>query len=252
MSGLLISRVVNNVVSHSQRQDPLPQHQDPPQHHNPSLALDLPEHIDTPEWVNPPVRTHSPASSQSGNLPPSSSKHAPPPPELPTLLAHPWPHAPLAPGTDPKAPRTANKVYDSVVVGMLTEAQHKFECLLFINNAYPNIDTQFRWSTKCWEMACVESERYFKLSKEMRNLVCNMLHSVNLVCQMLSPNRSKGGAPMVEVLSSSVFALLSTHCSTSTQRVKPWFARMPQLQKTYSQIMHSTLWFVLSLFKPGL
>ena len=92
---------------------------------------------------------------------------------LPTC---PWPHAPLAPGMDPKAPRTANKVYNSAVVGMLTEAQHKFECLLFIKDAYPSIDTQVRWLSECWEMVCVESKHYFKLSKEMRNLVCNTLH----------------------------------------------------------------------------
>ena len=114
---------------------------------------------------------HSPAvpPSQMGIPPPSSSgntalqpKQAPP---------HPWPPAPLAPGVDPKSPRTANKAYDTVVAVMLTEAQHKFECLLFVEDAYPGIDTQIRWSFTCWEAICVDTKRYYELSKEMMNLV---------------------------------------------------------------------------------
>lgn len=227
------------------------QHQDPPERQDPSPAPDLPKHVDTPECVATPVGAHSSTPSQSGNPPPSSSNDAPLGlPELRMLPTHPWPHAPLAPGMDPKAPRTANKVYNSAVAGMLTEAQHKFECLLFIEDAYPSIDTQVRWSSECWEMVCVESERYFELSKEMRNLVHNMLHSLNLVYRTLSPNRSKGDAPMAEVLSSSAFALLSMDCSTSAQQTKPWFARTSQPQKIYSQTMHSTLWSAFLSLKP--
>ena len=61
---------------------------------------------------------------------------------------------------------------------MLTDAQHRFECLLFVEDAYPAIDTQIRWSIECWESVCVESQRYFDLSKEMMNLVCNASCSV--------------------------------------------------------------------------
>jgi hypothetical protein len=89
-----------------------------------------------------------------------------------TLPDHPWLPAPLAPGMDPKAPRTANKVYDAIVAGMLTEAQHRFECLLFIEDTYPGIDKQVRWSISCWEAVCLDTKHYFELSKEMMNLVC--------------------------------------------------------------------------------
>lgn len=95
------------------------------------------------------------------------------------LQAHPWPPAPLAPGVDQKAPRTVNKVYDSVVAGMLTEAQHGFECLLFVEDAYPGIDTQIWWSIECWEMVYVGSQHYFKLSKEMMSLVRDTLCAID-------------------------------------------------------------------------
>jgi hypothetical protein len=77
---------------------------------------------------------------------------------------------------DPKTSRTANKVYDNVVANMLNEAQHKFERLLFVENAYPNLDTQIRWSIQCWEEVCVASQRYFELTKEMRSLVRHANH----------------------------------------------------------------------------
>ena len=87
------------------------------------------------------------------------------------LPAHPWPPAPLTPGVDSKAPKTANKVYEPAVANMLNEAQHDFECLLFVENAYPDFDAQIRWSIESWEAICVKSQHYFELSKEMRNLV---------------------------------------------------------------------------------
>ena len=96
------------------------------------------------------------------------------------LPAHPWPPAPLAPGVDAKTPKTANRVYESIVTTMLNEAQHKFECLLFVENAYPNLDTQIKWSIGCWENVCAESDRYFELSKEMRGLVRNASRSTSL------------------------------------------------------------------------
>ena len=72
-----------------------------------------------------------------------------------------------------------NKVYNSVVAGMLTEAQHGFECLLFVEDAYPGIDTQIRWLIECWETVCMGSQRYFELSREMMSLVCDMLCAID-------------------------------------------------------------------------
>jgi len=88
-----------------------------------------------------------------------------------TLLAYPWPPALLVPGVDPKAPKNANKVYENLAATMLNKAQHKFESLLFVENTYPGHDTQIRWLIECWEAVCTESQCYFELSKEMRNLV---------------------------------------------------------------------------------
>ena len=73
-----------------------------------------------------------------------------------------------------KTPQTANKVFDPVVSRMLHEAQHRFECLIFVDNAYPTIDTQIGWSTECWEAACVDSRTFFDLSKAMRTLVSDL------------------------------------------------------------------------------
>jgi hypothetical protein len=124
--------------------------------------------MDTPiERTNTPTGSvHSPTPPPQPVNPPivSSMKRVEPPPT-------PWPTAPFAPGVDPKAQRKANKAYDSVVSNMLTEAQHKFELLLFVEDAYPKIDVQIRWSTECWRAVCLESERYFHLSKDMMNLV---------------------------------------------------------------------------------
>lgn len=99
---------------------------------------------------------------------------------MPALPAHPWQPAPLAPGADPKAPRTANKAYNNVVAGMLTDAQHRFESLLFVEDAYPGIDKQIRWSIECWDAVCSESQNYFELSKEMMSLVRDAFDSVSL------------------------------------------------------------------------
>ena len=196
---------------------PPSRHQDlPSQHRDLSPPPDPSERVTTPD-INHPGRI-SPCSPTpllpSRNPPPSSPKAAPPPSQLTTLPPHPWLPAPLAPGVDPKVPRTANRVYESVVASMLTEAQHKFECLLFVENAYPSIDTQIRWSIQCWEAVCATSQRYFELSKEMRNLVRDTLFTIGSVRRMLNTNRSKGDAPMAGVLSSNVFALSLKHHST--------------------------------------
>ena len=130
---------------------------------------------------------------------------------------HPWPLAPLAPGVDPKAPRTANKVYDTVVARMLTEAQHKFECLLFIEDAYPSIDTQIRWSIECWEMICVGTGCYFELSKEMISLVrITAQRRVEQDSKVLTQSiyRSSRDVPMAGASSSHVSVLILTHYST--------------------------------------
>lgn len=149
---------------------------------------------------------------------PHKPNAVPPPAATPPLSAplpaHPWPPALLAPGVDPKAPKTANKVYDTVVAGMLTGAQHRFETLLFTENAYPDLDTQIRWSIECWETVCAESQRYFELSKEMRNSVCAALYSTNPAHQTLSTYRSREGARTAEAPSSLVSVRLSKHCST--------------------------------------
>jgi len=154
------------------QQDPLPQHQDPsPQRQLLPAAPVPPDYLGTPEHVSLSTGTCSPVPPSRSNDTPSSSRGAPPPPKPMVLPPHPWQPAPLAPGVDPKAPRTANKVFDSVVAGMLTKAQHRFECLLFVEDAYPTIDVQIQWSIKCWETVCSGSQRYFELSKEMMSLV---------------------------------------------------------------------------------
>lgn len=152
---------------------PTDQDQDP-QHQNPSLPCDRSEL----ESINSPIGSTAPMPSRElDGEPPATSRNTTPPLSA-KLPAHPWPPAPLAPGVDPKTPKTANKVYDNIVATMLNEAQHKFECRLFVENAYPNLDTQIRWSIECWEAICAESQRYFELSKEMRNLVRDaLLHS---------------------------------------------------------------------------
>ena len=123
---------------------------------------------------NSPVSGSAPTSSREPNdLPPITSCNTTFPLSA-RLPAHPWPPAPLAPGVDAKTPKTANKVFDNVVANMLNEAQHKFECLLFVNNAYPGLDKQIKWSIECWEAICAESQNYFELSKEMRNLVSDL------------------------------------------------------------------------------
>jgi len=72
---------------------------------------------------------------------------------------------------------------------MLTKAQHSFECLLFVEDAYPAIGTQIRWSMECWESVCTESQCYFELSKEMMNLVRTASRSLGFFCRTLIPNR---------------------------------------------------------------
>lgn len=56
---------------------------------------------------------------------------------------------------------------------MLKEAKHRFECHLFVDNAYPTLETQITWSIKFWEEVCMEIQNYFNLSKAMRGLVSN-------------------------------------------------------------------------------
>ena len=168
------SDTVSNRALPSQRQGPSSHREGP-------LPSPTPrEPIATPEHINPSFGTHESSGTQSlqtDNPLPSPSHVNSLPPKLPP---RPWPSAPLAPGVDPKAPRMANKVYDTIVAGMLTEAQHKFECLLFVEDAYPGIDTQIRWSLTCWEETCVDAKRYFELSREMMNLVsdCIAIHQI--------------------------------------------------------------------------
>ena len=139
---------------------------------------DPPGHI-TPARNNSPTRIHSPgpAPSQFGNPNPPSSNIATSsmtgmdPPDRP------WPAAPFAPGVDAKTPKTANRVYIDIVASMLTEAQHKFECLVCTENAYPDISTQFNWAYKCWEAVCLRTGAYYDLSKEMLCLVCRFVPS---------------------------------------------------------------------------
>jgi len=149
------------------------------QRHEPAQRQDTPllpipsGHVNTPECIDSPVSVHSPSPpSQPGNPPPSPRARAISLRTTPaTVPARPWPPAPFAPGVDSKAPKTANKVFSSIVARMLTEAQHKFECLLFVEDAYPGIDTQVKWSIQCWETICLSTECYYSLSKEMMNLV---------------------------------------------------------------------------------
>jgi|SRR5882757_5067045 len=160
------------------------QHQDPPPTHSarPTQDRGSPSPPAPPEETGapspPPTHPNSLTSTHSPTPAPSQSSTTAPTPAVPrpTELApqappRPWPPAPLAPGVDPKTPRTANKVYDAVVAGMLSQAQHKFECLLFTEDAYPNIDVQIRWSLECWEAVCSGTRTYFELSKEMLSLV---------------------------------------------------------------------------------
>lgn len=119
--------------------------------------------------TSPPVASLPSPPSRRGNEPtPSSSRDD-------SLPPRPWPPAPLAPGTDPKTPKTANKFYDKTVAGMLTDAQHAFECLLFTKDAYPDLSIQVRWSLGCWEAVCKSTKTFYELSKDMLNLVRNCL-----------------------------------------------------------------------------
>ena len=136
------------------RQEPSPTRDEPRQ-----------DRSNTPVGDTVPVPSHG----RDDALPTTPGNTLPPPST--TSPARPWPTAPLAPGVDSKTPKTANKVYDNMVATMLNEVQHKFECFLFVKNAYPDLDTQIGWSTECWETICTDSQCYFELSKEMRNLV---------------------------------------------------------------------------------
>ena len=222
MCNLLSSHVVVNETA-----PPPLQHPDPPvrEHRNvppvpenrniPSAPKNrnvLPPTPDSPEHASPDSPTigaHSPTPpSQLTSPSPGFSRGAPLRPTLATAPARPWMPAPLAAGVDPKTPRTANKVYSTAVAGMLNEAQHKFECLLFIEDAYPNIDTQIKWSIECWEEVCSDNRQYFELSKEMLSLVRNKIIS-NL--QTLNVCRSRRDAPTAGVLFYHASALMSTH-----------------------------------------
>ena len=133
----------------------------PSQRVDQSASLIPSEHGYSHESHALPSETGDPSQGPSGVTPLRSK-----------LPPHPWPPAPLAPGVNPKAPKSANKVFETVVAAMLTEAQHKFECLLFVEDAYPGIDTQIRWSIECWEAICKGAGCFFELSKEMMSLVC--------------------------------------------------------------------------------
>jgi hypothetical protein len=144
-----------------------PQYHDqdpPPQNRAASRPSISPEHVTTLENIESSIQSPPLPLDGSSGIVPLSSRSV----ELP---AHPWKPAPLAPGVDPKVPKTANRVYDSVVAGMLTDAQHRFECLLFVENAYPDISIQIRWSFESWEEVCSKYKNFFELSKEMMNLV---------------------------------------------------------------------------------
>lgn len=136
----------------------------------------------------------------------------------------PWPPAPLAPGTDATSPKLANRAYNSIVSGMLAEAQHKFKCLIFTEDTYLDIHTQIRWAFECWEAICSKNKTFFELSKEMMNLVCLCMPSPT-VADYYHEYRSKGGAPMPEVQSYSVFTLSLKDPSTRIQAASPQFAR---------------------------
>lgn len=89
----------------------------------------------------------------------------------------PWPPAPFAPGVNHKKTKTANKEYDDIVARMLSTAEHDFGNLISTMDAYPDLNTQTRWSIQCWEGVCREENHYYELSTDMRNLVCFPLES---------------------------------------------------------------------------
>ena len=133
----------------SQRQAPAPEQ-------DTSLPSPIPsERATTTEHGNSPSLTqaHSPSQSSNSELV-SPRVAASSSADNMGLPPHPWPPAPLAPGVDARSPKLANRAYDSVVSGMLVEAQHKYECLVFTEGAYPDLHTQIRWSFECWEAIC--------------------------------------------------------------------------------------------------
>ena len=60
---------------------------------------------------------------------------------------------------------------------MLIEAQHRFEGLIFTEDAYPDLGTQIRWVFESWEGVCLKNKTYFDLLKAMMNLVRRHAHS---------------------------------------------------------------------------
>lgn len=84
----------------------------------------------------------------------------------------PWPPVALVPG-----PPQTNTVwaYKQRVADMLISAQKKFECLLFVEDAYPHFHKQCAWSFRCWKEVCLEHQVFFKLSTSMRRLVCSLI-----------------------------------------------------------------------------
>ena len=123
---------------------------------NPDGGLPQPQHP-----------SHTPHDSQATTSKPIAL------PSSATVPARPWPLAPLAPGVDATSPQRANKNFEITVAAMLKEAEHRFECRLFVDNAYPTLETQITWSIECWEEVCMETQNYFSLSKAMRGLVSN-------------------------------------------------------------------------------
>jgi hypothetical protein len=162
------------------------------------------------------VLPREPHNAQAGTF------HAMDRPPSDTLPPHPWAPAPLAPGVDPKAYKIANKSYDTVISTMLKQAEHRFECFLFVDDAYPTVDTQIRWSTECWEDVCVQSSNYFELSNPMRMLVSVTSPLPLQDTERLSTSRSREDARMAGAPSSNASAQVLQSCSTWIRRGPLW------------------------------
>jgi len=109
----------------------------------------------------------------------------------------------------------ANKDFEGVVAAMLGEAGQRFECLLFIDNTYPTLETQMKWSMECWEAVCLESQNYFDLSKTMMRLVSDPPPlSRPVPATETCHNRLRTGAHMVGGLFSNVSIQCLMTCLT--------------------------------------
>ena len=164
---ITVTKTSNPDAARQKRRQPV---QDSPLHHrdgSPSPSQS-PERVASDPIATP--RNTSSGAHADANHPPSpegSSSDASVDPTPP----HPWPPAPIV---DPNATPTTNRAYDKVVVGLLTDAQHRFECLVFVRDAYPDINKQVRWAYQCWEDVCVKHKSYYELSKDMLTSVCGV------------------------------------------------------------------------------